>query len=157
MNRHPAEVAAFMRQTSVGVKSIEPKEIAEFENRYGEKKVIRLTRSGLRVKNNTSTVTLELNRKIAELLSANIKKRRLELGLTLEQVAIRSGITSGSPKNRMWEIENNLAKNGVRFGTLYALSLALEIEPQKLMPSMEDVLQDAKVAEVKEKFIKVTA
>ena len=153
MNRHPREVAAFMRTTSVGASSMEPKEIAEFENRYGERKVIRLTRSGLRVKNNSSTVALELNRRVSTLLANNIKARRVALGLTLDQVALKSGITGG--KNRMWEIENCLAKNGLRFGTLYALAMALEISPQMLMPSLADVLQEAKVAEIKESIVRV--
>lgn len=155
MNRHPQEVTNFMKNHVGSRKVTEETELASFENRYGEKKIIHITRSGLRVKNNRSTVVIELNRKIAVMMGVNIKKRRLELGLTLEDVCIKAGLSSTTPKSRIWEIENSQAKQGLRFGTLYALSIALETTPEKLMPTLEDVLDGAGIISVSETTLRI--
>lgn len=155
MNKHSVEVNTFMKNYNGPRQRVKPIEVAEFENRYGEKKVIHVTRSGLRVRNNRSTVALELNRKIAVIVGQKIKDRRLELGLSLEEACIRSGLSSTTPKSRMWEIENCQAQQGLKLGTLYALAIGLETTPDKLLPSLEDVLDETNVTKIEQKTIVV--
>lgn len=155
MNKHPKEVTDFMKSCAVGGRPTEAKQLAKFKNRYGEEKIIHITRSGLRVKRNESTVVLTLNAKVAELMSARIKARRKKLGLTLEELCTRAGIATTTPKSRMWEIENGVAKGGLRFGTLYALAIALECKPGDLMPSVDEVLGGANVQSVSETTLKL--
>jgi DNA-binding Xre family transcriptional regulator len=155
LRKHPKEVSEFLNNYGKGKKMTHGKELASFDNKYGEKKIIHITRSGLRVKNNSSTVVLELNKKVAELTAIKIKTRRLELNLSLEELCSKAGIASATPKSRMWEIENNSAKHGLRFGTLYALAIALETTPQNLMPTVEDVMRGAKIDSVNEKTLRV--
>lgn len=155
MNKHPKEATLFMKSYPGPRYSREPKLLAKFTNRYGEEKIVHLTQSGLRVKNNQSTVVLTLNAKVAELMAGRIKERRKQLGLTLEEVCTRAGIATTTPKARMWEIENGTAKGGLRFGTLYALAIALECSPSDLMPSLEEVLEGAAIESVTEKSLKV--
>jgi len=157
MNEHPRQVNDFIKNFRGGTKRLVPAEIATFENRFGETKVIRLTRSGLRVQNNQSTAVLELNRRIAGLLAANIKARRVELGMTLEQVCVASGLVSPTPKSRMWEIENNLAGNGLRLGTVYALAIALQTTPDALLPTLDEVMAGGSVQQVSETRLAVVA
>jgi hypothetical protein len=157
MNQHPAEVNAFMRECNVGArKSLRPRQIAEYEDKYGERKIIWLTRGGLRVKRNSSTLILELNPVVGKILSENLKKRRLQLGLTLKEAALRCGIVAGDPKSRMWEIENNLAKQGIRFGTLYALALGFETEVSKLLPTVNQVLRASNISRTEQTILKIS-
>ena len=100
-------------------------------------------------------MVLTINAKVAELMSARIKARRKKLGLTLEDVCVRAGIATTTPKSRMWEIENSVAKAGLRFGTIYALSIALECKPSDLMPSVDEVLAGASIETVTETTLKV--
>jgi hypothetical protein len=152
-NQHPKEVNTFMKNYNGPRQRVAPLEIAEFENRYGEKKVVHVTRSGLRVKNNRSTVALELNRKISVIVGQKIKARRLELGLSLEEACIRSGLSSTTPKSRMWEIENCQAQQGLKLGTLYALSIGLETSPEELLPSLDEVLEKSNVTKIEQKTV----
>lgn len=155
MNKKPKEVTEFMQSYPGPRYNRDSKPLAKFTNRYGEEKIVHLTQSGLRVKNNSSTVVLTLNTKVAELMAARIKARRLKLGLTLEEVCTRAGISTTTPKSRMWEIENNTAKQGLRFGTLYALAIALECKPSDLMPSVDEVRAGASIETVTETTLKV--
>jgi transcriptional regulator with XRE-family HTH domain len=98
---------------------------------------------------------MELNRRVADLTAAKIKARRIELNLTLEDVCVKAGMASATPKSRMWEIENCQAKHGIRFGTLYAIAIALETTPQQLLPTIDEVLAGAIVTSVTETTLKV--
>lgn len=155
MNKHPKEVVDFMKSTSHIGRPRKSKDLASYEDKYGEERIIHLTRSGLRVKNKNTTVVFQLNQRVAELTSQKIKARRIALGLTLEDVCIRSGLVSSTPKSRMWEIENGTSKCGLRFGTLYALAVGLECSPFDLLPDIKDVLAEAKVSSVSESTLKV--
>ena len=154
VNKHPKLVADFIRKNK-GNTSYHAIDIAKFENSYGEEKIIHLTASGLAVKRDSSTVSVELNKKIAQLVSAKIKELRLSKGMTMVQLHDKAGLSSSTPKSRMWEIENASAKRGLRMGTLYAIAIALEVSPGDILPSIEDVLQGAVVEKVTETTLKV--
>jgi transcriptional regulator with XRE-family HTH domain len=124
--------------------------VAEFEDRYGDTRVIhRDQRGALKLANNSSTVALTLNRAAAKLVGQRIRNARIAAGLTLEQLCTRAGLVSGTPKSRMWEIENAIRESGLRIGTLYALAEALNLPAYALLPSNEDVLTLAGVSEIK--------
>jgi hypothetical protein len=155
MNRNPQEVTNWMKSYVGSRKVTKYTELASFENKYGERKVIHITRSGLHVKRNSTTVAVELGHQIAVLLGRNIKQRRQELGLTLQDTCLRAGLATVAPKARLWEIENNPAKHGLRLGTLFALAAALETTPTRLLPTLEEVLDGAAVVAISETTLKV--
>jgi transcriptional regulator with XRE-family HTH domain len=72
---------------------------------------------------------------------------RLAQGLTLEELCLRAGLVSATPKSRMWEIENGTRKEGLRFGTLFALAHALGVEASDLLPSVAEALCLADISE----------
>lgn len=124
--------------------------IATFTDEYGEERVIHRPHGNrhLRVYQGLNTVPLRLNYALAKMLGKNIRARRLELGLTLQQVALRAGLhNGGNPKNYMHNIEaagNPGRRNhAIRLGTLYAIAFALECTPADLMPSSEAVFEEA--------------
>jgi DNA-binding Xre family transcriptional regulator len=122
--------------------------VAEFQDKYGDTKTIHKTRHGLKVKRDNLTPILQMNQAIAGMFGERIKKLREERGYTLEELAHRIGIRSGHPKNRMWEIENTVRREGVRMGTLYAIAMALEVEVSELLPSVSEVAEEAGVRQV---------
>jgi len=125
--------------------------VATYTDRYGDERKIHRSKNGrLAVKNESSTVALTLNRTVGKLIGGRIRDRRIAAGLTLEELCVRSGLVSVSPKSRMWEIENSIRSEGVRLGTLYAIATALECEVAELMPPLEEVLCAAKVVNVNE-------
>lgn len=123
--------------------------VAEFIDEYGEKQTIHRPKGRrLSVFKGLNTPVLRMNRAIAELMGARIKARRLELGLSLKEVAYRAGMQTVSPKQYIHRIENPLShrKEGIRMGTLYALAYALECGPQDLLPSAYEVMALAGVS-----------
>lgn len=122
-------------------------EVATYTDRYGDERTIHRTRHGLKVKRQGQTPILALNPAVAELVGARIRELRLERGWTLEELATRCGITSGHPKSRMWAIENSGRGEGIRFGTLYTLAIALGVEATDLLPTVEQVTGAADVTD----------
>jgi len=118
--------------------------VAEFQDKYGEKRIIHGTRHGLRGKRSFSTPALAMNRATTGMIGAKIKALREERGFTLKELALRCGMAGGTPKNRMWAIENATRGEGVRIGTLYAIAHALGCQVADLLPSVEEVLRAAK-------------
>lgn len=122
--------------------------VAEFTDEYGDKQVIHRPQGRkLSVFKGLDTPALRLNRALAILMGAKIKARRIELGLTLKEVAYRSGMQTVSPKQYIHRIEAplNHRKGTVRMGTLYALAYALECTPADLLPSPDEVMRAAGV------------
>lgn len=119
--------------------------VAEFTDKYGETKIIHRDKNGLRVKRECKTPILRFNQAISRQVGAKVKARRIACGMTLEQLATKCGITSGHPKNRMWEIENALRGQGMRMGTLFALAWALDCEVGDLLPSVADALANSEI------------
>jgi len=119
--------------------------VAVFKDKYGEERRIHNTRSGLKVERKNSTLSLHLNKIAGVLVGQKIKALRLQKGLTLEELCMKSGIVSATPKSRMWEIENSLRKEGIRLGTLFALSISLGVEPHELLPTTREVMEHADI------------
>ena len=128
---------------------LEPEEIARFIDRYGDERVVRRSKNGLALKRKQTTPVHALNRAAAILIAERIKEARLHAGFTLEELCLRAGLATVGPKHRMCEIEQGVragkasTTNGIRLGTLYALAIALEIEPNDLLPTKEEVMAKA--------------
>lgn len=140
----------------------------QFVDQYGENRTIyRQKGNALRVKKRDDTVSHILNRVAAEMMGERIKQKRIERGLTLDELLTKAGLAAGpgQGKQRMWEIENagrNRARphsnfQGVRFGTLYALAIALECEAAELMPTAKEVADRAGVALVVPNTVRLSA
>jgi hypothetical protein len=124
------------------------KEVARFEDKYGEEKVIHKTRTGLRVKRTNLTPALAMNQAVSKMIGRRIRLARKEKGWTMQELALRVGMGTGNPKDRIWAIENGTRNEGVRMGTLYALAHALGVEATDFMPPVEDVAREAGVQNV---------
>lgn len=118
---------------------------ATFEDRFGETRKLRKTRHGWQLARNESTIPIHLARVVAKIIGRKVKAKRIERGLTLEKLATQAGLRTGTPKTRMWEIENNVRAYGVRLGTLYALAIALSVDVCELLPTTEEVYKKAKL------------
>jgi len=126
----------------------------EFVDQYGEQRTIyRQKGNALRVKKRSDTVSHLLNRAAAELTGDRIRARRIAAELTLDGLLQKAGLAAGAGqgKHRMYEIENagrtgrGRQSQGMRFGTLYALAIALECEVADLLPSASEVADRAGV------------
>ena len=126
----------------------------EFVDQYGESRTIyRQGGSALRIKKKSDTISHILNRVAAEMTGDRIKSRRIAAGLTLDGLLQKAGLAAGvgQGKSRMYEIENagrqrngrGRQAQGVRFGTLYALAMALECEVTDLLPTTREVAERA--------------
>lgn len=135
-----------------------------FVDQYGEERVIYRQRGkALRVKKRQDTLSHVLNRAAAELMGQRIKRMRVAKGYTLDGLLARAGLVAapGLGKSRMYEIEN-AGKNhrganaqGIRFGTLYALAMALECEVAELLPSAAEIARHAGVGLATPKEVRV--
>lgn len=120
--------------------------VAEFVDRYGERRSIRRRKGkGLSVERVRVTPVHALNRAAGVLMGARIRAARERAGLTLEQLCVRAGLIAANPKQRMYEIERGHRQEGVRLGTLYALALALDAPVGDLLPTPEEVQREAGV------------
>lgn len=129
----------------------------QFTDQYGEERTIyRQKGHNLRVKKRSDTVSHKLNRSAAILIGNKIKERRIKAGLTLEALLLKAGLAAGAgqAKHRMFEIERagnrvtgegSRQFQGVRFGTLYALSVALNCDASDLLPTSKEVASHAGV------------
>lgn len=123
--------------------------VAQFVNDLGETRVIHRpkgkTRASLRLLKETDSVTHRLNRAAAILTGQRIKARRTEIGMTLEQLGVRAGLKANPVKVYVFSIERAARREGVRFGTLYAIALALDCQVWDLLPTTDDVRDAAGV------------
>lgn len=125
----------------------------QFRDQYGELRTIhRQKGNSLRVKKRADSVSHLLNRAAGVLTGKKIRAARIAAGLTLAALHDKAGLSAapGLSKNRMYEIERagvgrNQNKQGVRFGTLYALAMALDCEVYDLLPSAAEVAKEAGV------------
>ena len=130
--------------------------IATIKDKFGEDRKVVQRGSRIRIAQSQSTPILTMNRPVGIEVGKRIREARLDRGFTLEELAIRCGITSGWPKNRMWEIESGQRAHGLRFGTLYAIAAALNIEATALMPPVSTILAKAEVVKVQAKIVTLT-
>ena len=126
----------------------EIQEVARFEDKYGDERVIHKTRHGLKVLSEHKTPALRMNREVSYMIGARIKAARKARGWKLEELALRAGMGSGNPKDRIWAIENATRGQGMRMGTVYAIACALGVEVTELMPTVSEVVEAANVREV---------
>ena len=120
--------------------------VVKFKDKYGEKRIIHRGKNGLAIQRQRTTATHKLNPIVAALVGQRIKEERVRQGYTLEELCLRAGLSATtSPKSRMWEIENNVRREGLRGGTLYAIALALGVEATDLLPSVKEVSRMAGV------------
>lgn len=120
--------------------------VAEYENKFGEKRVIHRTRHGLSVLRQGLTVSVALTRVIGPLVGAKIRAARVAAGMSQTELITKAGLAfAGHPKQRMHEIEKGSRLYGLRFGTLYALAAALGCQPADLLPPLNEVLQAANI------------
>ena len=130
----------------------EPEVVARFIDKYGDERTIHRAKNGLAVKRKRETPVHVMNRAAATLVAERIKAARLNAGFTLEELCLRAGLATVWPKHRMWEIEQGVragkasTTHGIRLGTLYALAVALGIEPIELLPSKDEVMAKAGIS-----------
>jgi transcriptional regulator with XRE-family HTH domain len=74
---------------------------------------------------------------VGPLVGERVAKLRKARGWTRPELATFAGITGH--QQRIYEIERAKRKHGLRMGTLYALALALGVEPCDLLPKARDV------------------
>lgn len=130
--------------------------IATITDKFGEPRQVVQRGSRIRIANSSITPIMAMNREVAVMMGENIKKARLAAGLTLEECAIRAGMTSGWPKNRMYEIESGQRRTGIRFGTLYAVAAAIGVEVHELLPRLSQVMAEAEVKKATAKIVTLT-
>ncbi len=130
--------------------SYQPKEIVgTYTDRYGETVTLHRPKGrALRALKNMDTPALRMNRISAKLIGQLINQKRIERGLSLEQLAVMAGLASQTPKAYMWSIENAKRDHGVRIGTLFALCRVLECEISDITPSVAHVAVQAGVTDV---------
>lgn len=122
--------------------------VVEFTDQFGDARVIhRLKGQRLAVKRQGNTPAHAFNRAAAVIIGKNVKEQRIKAKMTMDELCRRSGLAAapGQGKQRIYEIENCLRREGVRIGTLYALAVALDVPIGKLMPSKEAVQEAAGV------------
>jgi DNA-binding Xre family transcriptional regulator len=138
------DAKAIVRASKVVYQPTSP--VAEFVDEYGDTQIVHRPRGrSLRVFRGLNTPALRLNRAVSGLMGERIKARRLELGLSLKEVAFRAGMQTVSPKQYIHSIETAKRGEGVRLGTLFALAYALECEPADLLPAASEVMKLAEV------------
>ncbi len=114
--------------------------VATYQDRFGEERKIHATRHGLTVKRKTDTNCQILSKAISGYIGKRIREIRTFKEMTMEELGIRAGLTAGGHiKNRVYEIEHNYRSIGIRFGTVYQIAMALEVEVSELMPTVEAV------------------
>lgn len=131
--------------------------IAIIQDKFGEDRRVVQRGGRIRIAQNQFTPILAMNREVGIIVGTRIREVRLAHGFTLEELAIRCGMTSGWPKNRMYEIESGARAQGMRFGTLYAIAAALNIEVSELMPSVRIILSKAEVIKVQARLVTLAA
>lgn len=123
--------------------------IAEFQNELGETRIVHRPKGrnvgSLRILKQSDSASHRLNRAAAVLIGARIKAARLSRGMTLEQLGERAGLKGNPVKVYMFSIEKAARREGIRFGTLYAIALALDCSIDELMPPTKEVRQAANV------------
>lgn len=130
-----------------------PEKLAEFEDRYGDSRVIHRKPNGvLAVARQRATVSHALGKWIGQYVGRRIREERLARGFTMDEVMIRAGLLGG--KSRMYEIEQ-AQSIGIRLGTLYAMAAALEVDVTSLLPPAAEVMEHAQVQEVRQPVLNV--
>lgn len=103
--------------------------VATFTDRFGEERKIHATRNGMTVKRRADTHCQVLGKAISGYVGERIRAIRQRKEMTMEELGLRAGLTTGSNlKQRVYELEHNQRGSGMRFGTVYQIAIALEVE-----------------------------
>jgi len=114
--------------------------LVDFVDQFGEKQVIHRTHGRLGIRRKSDTVCLTMTKVVGRVVGERIREERLKAGLSMEQLALRAGLTGG--KQGIYQIEQAM-NTGIRLGTLYALAAALGVSPFSLLPPVSMVLEQA--------------
>jgi DNA-binding Xre family transcriptional regulator len=118
--------------------------VVEYVDDYGDlRKIHRVNGGHLRVARLDKTPVVAMSAAVGRLIGQRVRAARLKRGFTLKQLAERAGMAPPT-KHRMYEVENAM-NSGLRFGTVYALAIALNIPVTDLLPSEDEVLEEAGV------------
>jgi DNA-binding Xre family transcriptional regulator len=120
--------------------------VATYVDEYGEERAIHAPK-GRRLSRatNSDTVVARMNRAAAILIGQRIRARRLEMGLTMKELGDRAGLKNANQKAYVNALEKSSRKEGMRFGTIFALATALHCEVADLLPTTAEVLAGAGV------------
>jgi len=114
--------------------------VATFTDKFGDERKIHATRAGLTVKRRTDTHCQVLSKAISGYIGERIRAIRQQKDMSAEELCLRAGLTFGNnAKHRIYEIEKNKRAIGIRFGTVYQIAIALEVEINELIPTTETV------------------
>ena len=129
----------------------QPKIIVEFEDKYGERRVVHRDKRGrMMLKRIKRSVSLVLNPVVARMVGSKIRAARRAKDMGPTELLYRAGLVAavGCEKHRIYEIEKAGGRRGqgVRLGTLFALANALGVEAKDLLPTNAEVLGVADVS-----------
>lgn len=114
--------------------------VATFQDHFGEERKIHATRAGLTVMRRTNTHCQVLSKTISGYIGERIRAIRQRKEMTMAELGLRAGLSTGSNlKQRVYEIEHNQRSIGIRFGTVYQIAIALDVDISELLPSTEIV------------------
>lgn len=116
-----------------------------FTDRFGDERVVRRNGTGYHLKRDRITPVQAISQNISLMIGARIREVREAKGMTLAELCIAAGLSSATPKNRMWEIENSPRREGVTLGTVYAIAIALGVEVAELIPTTSDAKRFVRV------------
>ena len=115
--------------------------VVEFTDQYGESQVIhRGSGSRLAIRRKELTVAFAMAKSVGVLIGQRIREERLKAGLSMLDLAERSGLKGG--KQAIYHIEQAM-NIGVRLGTLYAIATTLNISPFSLLPPVSVAIEKA--------------
>lgn len=114
--------------------------VAKYTDKYGDERIIHQAKNGLQRFRGNTTTSAGLTVIVGALIGEKIRARRQAKCMTLKALGSKAGL-AGNPKDRIWEIECGIRGGGIRFGTLYAIAMALECTPQDLMPSIDEATE----------------
>lgn len=119
--------------------TLRPVPLAQFVDRAGENRTIQVGHNRrLRVKNIEDSIGRVLSCSAGKLIGANIRKERVAQNMTAQHLGDALGMLNG--KNQIVKIEKADRLNGIHFGTLFAVCLALDVPLSKIIPSEKEVL-----------------
>lgn len=123
--------------------SYQPKNVvASFVDDYGDTRLVHRPKGrGVRVAKLADTPSHLLNRATAILMGKKIRARREALGLSMRELSQMAGLSNANPKQYINAIEKATRQEGVRLGTLVALSHALKCQPGDLLPTTEEAVR----------------
>lgn len=115
--------------------------VAKFTDANGDERIIHRPKGRrLSVFNGGNTPVLRMNRAAAILIGRRIRDRRIQLGMSQTKLCLAAGLKNMNPKQYISSLERASRKEGMRFGTLFAMAHAMSCQPADLMPTVAEVI-----------------